>query len=41
MYLLRKYWLTQCAIRWIPEGKAGYDKEITQLVSLIGATFKP
>jgi hypothetical protein len=41
MYLLHIYWLTQCAVRWIPEGKAGYDKEITRLVSLIGVPFKP
>lgn len=33
MCFLRVHWLTQCAVRWIRDGAAGYDGQIAQLVS--------
>jgi hypothetical protein len=35
MLFLRIHWLTQCAVRWIPEGARGYDRAIAQLASLM------
>ncbi len=28
---LQVHWLTQCAVRWIPEGASGYDEQIATL----------
>ncbi len=37
MYFLRINWLTQCAVRWFPQGAETYDRSIAQLATLIGA----
>jgi hypothetical protein len=37
MYLLRIKWLSQCALRWFPEGMETYDRSIARLSSLINA----
>lgn len=31
LYILRISWLTQCALRWFPQGAEGYDIEIDRL----------
>jgi hypothetical protein len=34
-YFLRISWLSQCTLRWFPEGKETYDRSIARLSSLI------
>jgi hypothetical protein len=36
MYLLRIEWLTECAMRWFPEGQDSYDRSINRLINSVG-----
>lgn len=36
MRQLRVGWLTECAMKWFPEGKEGYDRQIADLIKSIG-----
>ena len=36
MRLLRVSWFTECSLRWFPEGREGYDRQIADLIKDIG-----
>ena len=37
MYLLRIHWLTQCTVRWFPQGTKTYEETIVQLAQRLDA----
>ena len=36
MRLLRIGWLTDCAVKWFPEGRGTYDRQIAELIRITG-----